>query len=121
MSPKTQDDAKASVEKAVAFYKASGKRIALAEFTNPKGAFVQDELYLYVLNLKGTMLEHGVNEKFVGQVSSLISRILTESSLSKRSSTPPTLKAVDGWITNGTSRWPKSGSRRSRILRRSMT
>jgi signal transduction histidine kinase len=67
MSPKTQDDAKAWVEKAVAFYKASGKRIALAEFTNPKGAFVQDELYIYVLNLKGTMLAHGVNGKFVGQ------------------------------------------------------
>ena len=67
MSPKTQGDAKALVDKAVAFYKASGKRIALAEFTNPKGQFVQDELYIYVLNLKGTMLAHGVNEKFVGE------------------------------------------------------
>ena len=67
MSPKTQDEAKAWVDKAVAFYKSSGKRIALAEFTNPKGPFVQDELYIYVLNLKGTMLAHGVNEKFVGE------------------------------------------------------
>lgn len=67
MSPKTQDDAKAWVDKAVAFYKASGKRIALAEFTNPKGPFVQGELYIYALNPKGTMLAHGVNEKFVGE------------------------------------------------------
>jgi cytochrome c len=67
MSPRTQNDAKAWVDKAVAFYKASGKRIALAEFTNPKGPFVQDELYVYVLSLKGTMLAHGVNEKYVGE------------------------------------------------------
>ncbi|HUH65132.1 MAG TPA: cache domain-containing protein, partial [Syntrophales bacterium] len=49
------------------FYKASGKRIALAEYTNPSGQFVQDEMYIYVLNPRGTMLAHGVNEKFVGE------------------------------------------------------
>jgi len=67
MSPKTQGDAKALVDKAVAFYKASGKRIALAEFSNPNGPFVQDDLYVYVLNPKGTMLAHGANERFVGE------------------------------------------------------
>ena len=67
MSSRAQDDAKAWVNRAVAFYKASGKRIALAEFTNPKGPFVKDEMYVYVLNPKGTMLAHGVNEKFVGE------------------------------------------------------
>ena len=30
-------------------------------------AFVQDELYIYVLNRKGTMLAHGVNERFIGE------------------------------------------------------
>ena len=64
---KTKKDAKELVEKAVAFYRRIGKRIALAEFTNRNGPFVQDEMYLFVLNPRGTMLAHGVNEKFVGE------------------------------------------------------
>lgn len=67
MSKRDKEDAKRCVEKAVAFYKASGKRIALAEYTNPNGQFVKDEMYIYVLNPRGTMLAHGVNEKFVGE------------------------------------------------------
>lgn len=67
MSERIVEDAKSWVEKAVAFYKASGKRIALAEFSNPEGRFVQDEKYIYVLNPKGTILAHGANEKFVGE------------------------------------------------------
>ena len=39
----------------------------MAEFTHPKGMFVKDELYIFVLGSKGTMLAHGVNEKFVGE------------------------------------------------------
>ncbi|MCX5846281.1 MAG: cache domain-containing protein [Deltaproteobacteria bacterium] len=67
MSKRNVQDAKQWVEKAVAFYKASGKRIALAEYTNPNGQFVLDEMYIYALNPRGTMLAHGVNENFVGE------------------------------------------------------
>ena len=67
MAKRDKEDAKRWVDMAVAFYKASGKRIALAEYTNPSGQFVQDEMYIYVLNPRGTMLAHGVNEKFVGE------------------------------------------------------
>jgi cytochrome c len=67
MSKRTAEDAKLWVERAVAFYKASGKRIALAEYTNPNGQFVLDEMYIYALNPRGTMLAHGVNENFVGE------------------------------------------------------
>lgn len=67
MSPRSQNEAKEWVEQAIAFYKASGKRIALAAFTDPAGMFIDGELYIYVLNLSGTMLAHGVNEKFVGE------------------------------------------------------
>jgi len=67
MSKRAKEDAKHWVEKAAAFYKTSGKRIALAEYTNPNGQFVQDEMYIYVLNARGTMLAHGVNERFVGE------------------------------------------------------
>jgi len=66
MSKRVEENAKKWVDKAVHFYNASGKRIALAEYTNPNGQFVQDEMYIYVLNRKGTMLAHGVNERFVG-------------------------------------------------------
>ena len=67
MNRRDVEDAKHWVERAVAFYSASGKRIALAEYTNPNGQFIQDEMYIFVLNPKGTMLAHGVNEKFVGE------------------------------------------------------
>jgi signal transduction histidine kinase len=61
------EEAKAFVQKAIQFYKNSGKAIAMAEFTNPKGPFVQGDMYVFVLNLKGTLLSHGVNEKYIGQ------------------------------------------------------
>jgi signal transduction histidine kinase len=67
MSPRSKNEAKKWVEQAVAFYKVSGKRIALAAFTDLAGMFVKDEMYIYVLNPQGTMLAHGVNEKFVGE------------------------------------------------------
>ena len=61
------EEAKAFVQKAIQFYKKTGKAIAMAEFTNPKGQFVQGDMYVFVLNLKGTLLAHGVNEKYIGQ------------------------------------------------------
>lgn len=67
MSPRTKDEARDWVNNAKSFYKASGKRIALAEFTNPNGMFTQEEMYIYVLSSGGTMLAHGINEKFVGE------------------------------------------------------
>ena len=60
-------EAKEFVQRAKAFYKKAGKAIALAEFTNPKGPFIEGEQYIFVLNPKGTMLSHGVNEKYIGQ------------------------------------------------------
>ena len=67
MLEKSQQKAKNWVSKAIAFYKASGKEIALAEFTNPKGPFIQDEMYIFVLDPKGIMIAHGVNEKYIGK------------------------------------------------------
>jgi signal transduction histidine kinase len=67
MNLKSKNAAKKWVEQAIAFYKVSGKRIALAAFTDVAGMFVKGEMYIYVLNPHGTMLAHGVNEKFVGE------------------------------------------------------
>ena len=55
------------VKNAIAFYKANGKEIALAEFSSPRGRFVRDQRYVYVLDLKGRMVAHGVNETYVGK------------------------------------------------------
>jgi len=67
MSTRSKDDAKGWVEAAKTFYRNAGKRIALAEFTNPNGQFREGEMYIYALNPKGTMLAHGINERFVGE------------------------------------------------------
>lgn len=61
------DAAKALVGKAVAFLKANGNDKALAEFNNPKGKFVEGELYVFVLDKDGTTLANGVNPKIVGK------------------------------------------------------
>jgi cytochrome c len=62
----TPDDAKAWVKKAVEYYKANGKEKALKAFDDPKGQFVKDDLYIYVLDLNGKMLAHP-NAKLVGE------------------------------------------------------
>ena len=66
MYARAKEEAKEWVKKAIAFYKKAGKAVALAEFTNPKGPFIEGDMYVFVLNLKGTMLAHGVNEKYIG-------------------------------------------------------
>lgn len=63
----TAADAKAMVEKAVAFYKANGKDKAFAEINNAKGQFAKDDLYVWVSDLKMTVLAHGANQKLIGK------------------------------------------------------
>ena len=67
MLEKSQQKAEQWVAKAIAFYNQTGQTIALAEFSNSKGPFVKDDMYVFVVNFKGTMLAHGVNDKYVGQ------------------------------------------------------
>lgn len=63
----TAADAEALVKKAVAFYKSSGKEKALAEFSNPKGQFVNGELYIFAYDLNGLCVGHGANQKMIGK------------------------------------------------------
>ncbi len=60
------DEAKAMVEKAEAYYKANGKEKALQEFNNPKGEFVNGDLYIFAYDATGTIIAHPVNPKLVG-------------------------------------------------------
>jgi hypothetical protein len=59
------DQAKAMVEKAVAYYQANGKEKALKEFNTPNNPFVKGELYIFVYDLTGTIIAHPINQKLV--------------------------------------------------------
>ena len=63
----TAAEAEAMVKKAVAYIKANGKEKAFAEFGNPKGPFVDRDLYISVYDLNGKCLAHGANPKMVGK------------------------------------------------------
>ena len=61
------DDGKHWVERAIAFYEATGKAITLAELSNPHGPFVWGKRYVYLVDTSGTMLAHPLNGKYTGQ------------------------------------------------------
>ena len=55
------------VKKAIAYIKANGRDKAFAEFSDPKGSFVDRELYVSVFDMNGINLAHGNNKKIVGK------------------------------------------------------
>lgn len=61
------DEARALVKKAVAYIKTHGKDKAFAEFSDPKGAFNDRDMYIAVLDFTGKMLAHGANRKLIGK------------------------------------------------------
>ncbi|HEX7645960.1 MAG TPA: cache domain-containing protein [Noviherbaspirillum sp.] len=65
----TADEAVALVKKAVAYIKANGKEKAFAEISNPKGAFVDRSLYIFVYDTHGTNLAigNGNASKMIGK------------------------------------------------------
>jgi len=65
----TADEAIAMVDKAVAYINANGKAKAFEEISNPKGRFVDRNLYVFVYDLKGTSLAigNGNASKMVGK------------------------------------------------------
>lgn len=65
----TADEAVALVKRAVAYVRANGKEKAYAEFSNPKGQFVDRNLYIFVYDLSGTSLAigNGNSARMVGK------------------------------------------------------
>ena len=66
----TADQAKTLVQKAAEYLKTEGKDKALAVFSDPKGEWVDGDLYLIVLDAadgKLTMLAHGTNKALIGK------------------------------------------------------
>lgn len=65
--PGTPDEAVAMVKKAIAFLKANGREKAFAAIGDPKGRFVDRDLYVTIYDLNGNCLAHGFNPKMVGK------------------------------------------------------
>ncbi|MBY0455080.1 MAG: cache domain-containing protein [Burkholderiaceae bacterium] len=63
----TADEAIALVKKGVAFIKANGKEKAFAEFNDPKGTFIDRDLYVMCYDMQGTNKCHGSNPKLIGK------------------------------------------------------
>jgi len=62
----TTKDAKAMVDKAVAYYKANGKTKTIEEVKNPNGQFKKGDLFVYIFDLNGICLANPVMPKLIG-------------------------------------------------------
>jgi signal transduction histidine kinase len=64
----TPNEAMAMVKKAVALIKSDGKEKAFAAISDPNNKDFHDrDLYIYVYDLNGVAVAHGVNQKLVGK------------------------------------------------------
>lgn len=54
------------LDKAIAFYKSNGPKKAFAAFNNPKGQFVDKDLYIFAVDLNGKILAHGAIAGLLG-------------------------------------------------------
>lgn len=65
----TADEAVAMVKKAAEFLKKNGKEKAYAEFNNPKGQFIDRDLYIFSFSANGDGIEtaNGANPRLVGK------------------------------------------------------
>lgn len=61
----TPAEAEAMVKRAIAEIKAAGKDKALAEISNPKGKFIDRDLYVFVYDMNGKCVAHGFNQKMI--------------------------------------------------------
>lgn len=64
----TAAEAVAMTQKAIAYIKENGREKAFAEFANPANTTFHDrDLYVYVYDMQGVALAHGINPKMVGR------------------------------------------------------
>lgn len=106
----TPDQAKALVEKAALYLKAEGKDKALAAFSDPKGEFVQGDLYLFVMDAgddKLTMLAHGVNKALIGKPQIDVKD--AEGRTFNRDTAAMLANSESGWVTY---KWPNPATKK---------
>jgi signal transduction histidine kinase len=62
----SKEEAKALLDRAIAHVNAVGKDKAFVDFSRPDGGFVDRDLYVLCLDMKGMTLAHGSNPALVG-------------------------------------------------------
>jgi signal transduction histidine kinase len=63
----TLDEVKALVNKGMAHVKKVGPEVAFKDFTEDKASWINKDIYLFALDMKGNQLAHGLNPKQVGK------------------------------------------------------
>ena len=63
----TPAEAKKMVEEAIAYIKANGQEKAFAEINNPRGKFVDRDLYITVIDMNGVCVARGFDPSLLGK------------------------------------------------------
>ena len=63
----SREDARNMVENAVAYVKMHGRDKAFAEFTDPKGEFIKNGMFVFAQDFNGVMLVHAGNQSLTGK------------------------------------------------------
>jgi cytochrome c len=63
----TKDEAVTMVKKAIEYIKANGNEKAFEEISNPKGSFIDRDLYVVVYDMNAKCLAHGQKKSMVGK------------------------------------------------------
>ena len=63
----SKDEAVAMVKKAIEYIKANGNEKAFEEISNPKGMFIDRDLYVVVYDMTAKCLAHGQKKSMVGK------------------------------------------------------
>ena len=63
----TKDEAVAMVKKAIEYIKANGNEKAFEEISNPKGQFIDRDLYVVVYDMNIKCLAHGQKKNMIGK------------------------------------------------------
>jgi len=63
----TKEEAVAMVKKAIEYIKANGNEKAFEEISNPKGQFIDRDLYVVVYDMNAKCLAHGQKKNMIGK------------------------------------------------------
>ena len=63
----TAAEAEALVKKAIQTIKTDGKEKSFTEISNPKGKFIDRDLYVFIYDMSGKCVAHGFNQKMIGK------------------------------------------------------
>mgnify|MGYP001547253402 CR=1 FL=1 len=63
----TKEEAKAMADKAIAYIEKNGLEKAKTEIKNKDGEFIKGELYVFIMDMEGKMISHGVKDRLDGK------------------------------------------------------